>query len=228
MVIRLGLSAGSQVVEVASNDGYLLQFRGERHPVLGIEPAANVANRHRQGIPTEVAFFGSETAQRLHDRGVAADLIVAITCWRMSPLTDFVDGLRILHADGTITIECPTLRLVAQNQFDTISRALLHISRCLCWRRFASSVFGSSTWRVSNAWRSLRVYVRHAASAEPPSPAVLDVLARERERASINWNYERFGAQVVNEMRRPVVFRRCHMLERRLSATARRQRATRC
>jgi 2-polyprenyl-3-methyl-5-hydroxy-6-metoxy-1,4-benzoquinol methylase len=205
MVTRFGLSAGSQVVEVASNDGYLLQyFAASGIPVLGIEPAANVAQTAiAKGIPTEVAFFGSETAQRLRDRGVWADLIVANNVLAHVPaLSDFVDGLRILLApDGTITIECPhLLRLVAQNQFDTIYHEHFSYFSLLVLEK----VFAKEHLRIVHVDElpthggSLRVFVRHAGVAEPPSPAVVDVLARERESGLDHLEvYERFGARVV-------------------------------
>jgi 2-polyprenyl-3-methyl-5-hydroxy-6-metoxy-1,4-benzoquinol methylase len=205
MVTRLGLSPGSQVVEVASNDGYLLQyFVASGIPVLGIEPAANVAQTAiARGIPTEVAFFGSGTAQGLRDRGVAADLIVANNVLAHVPaLTDFVDGLRILLApDGIITIECPhLLRLVAQNQFDTIYHEHFSYFSLLVLEK----VFARQRLRIVDVDElpthggSLRVYVRHAASAELPSPAVIDVRARERESGFDQLEiYKRFGAQVV-------------------------------
>jgi 2-polyprenyl-3-methyl-5-hydroxy-6-metoxy-1,4-benzoquinol methylase len=205
MVARLDLGARSQVVEVASNDGYLLQYFVARGiPVLGIEPAANVAQAAMaKGIPTEVAFFGSETAQRLHDRGVAADLIVANNVLAHVPaLTDFVEGLRILlMPNGTITIECPhLLRLVSQNQFDTIYHEHFSYFSLLVLEK----VFANQRLRIVDVEElpthggSLRVYVRHAASADRPSPAVLDVLARERDAGLDHLeSYERFGAQVV-------------------------------
>ena len=205
MVSRLGLNPGSQVVEVASNDGYLLQyFVATGIPVLGVEPAANVAQTAiAKGVPTEVAFFGSETAKRLHDRGVAADLIVANNVLAHVPaLTDFVDGLRILLAPGgTITIECPhLLRLVAQNQFDTIYHEHFSYFSLLVLEK----VFATQRLRIvdveelSTHGGSLRVYVRHAASEDQPSPAVFDLLARERNAGFDQLEtYQRFGAQVV-------------------------------
>jgi hypothetical protein len=116
--------ASSQVVELASNDGYLLQFFGEREiPVLGIEPAANVAEVARQkGIPTLVEFFGAKTARSVAARS-RADLLVGNNVLAHVPdLNDFVAGMKILLADdGQITMEFPHLmRLVEGNQWDTI------------------------------------------------------------------------------------------------------------
>ena len=122
---RLGLGPKSFVVELGSNDGYLLQhFVDLGMPVLGIEPAANVAEAARKaGIPTLVAFFGAKTAgQVVVDHG-HADLIVANNVLAQVPeLNDFVVGMaHLLAPEGVITIEVPHLeRLIAENQFDTI------------------------------------------------------------------------------------------------------------
>ncbi|MEM6792810.1 MAG: class I SAM-dependent methyltransferase [Acidobacteriota bacterium] len=125
MIDRFGLTAESQVVEVASNDGYLLQYFLERGvPVLGIEPAANVAEAAREkGIETRVEFFGAEAATRLRGEGRQADLLLGNNVLAHTPyLKDFVAGLAILLADdGVITLEFPhLLRMMELNQFDTI------------------------------------------------------------------------------------------------------------
>jgi SAM-dependent methyltransferase len=124
MVDRLGLDGGSHVVEIASNDGYLLQFFHDRQiPVLGIEPAANVAKVALQkGIPTLVEFFGRETASSLAGDS-AADLLLGNNVLAHVPdLNDFVAGMRILlKPGGVITMEFPHLmRLIDDNQWDTI------------------------------------------------------------------------------------------------------------
>ena len=122
---RLGLGPKSFVVELGSNDGYLLQhFVALGVPVLGIEPAANVAESARKvGIQTLVAFFGSETAKQVVAYRGQADLIVANNVLAQVPeLNDFVAGMaHLLAPEGVITIEVPHLeRLLAENQFDTI------------------------------------------------------------------------------------------------------------
>jgi SAM-dependent methyltransferase len=124
MVPRFGLGADSKVVEVASNDGYLLQYFDElRIPVLGIEPAANVADvAIQRGIPTLVKFFGVEAANDLTESW-RADLLIGNNVLAHVPdINDFVEGMRILlKEDGVITFEFPHLqRLVDENQFDTI------------------------------------------------------------------------------------------------------------
>jgi 2-polyprenyl-3-methyl-5-hydroxy-6-metoxy-1,4-benzoquinol methylase len=122
---RFGLNQDSRVVEIASNDGYLLQYFQRRGvPVLGIEPAQNIAQvAIKKGIPTEVAFFGKKTASRLLASGVAADLMVANNVVAHVPdINDFVSGFGILlKPDGVVTFEFPhLLRLIAEKQFDTI------------------------------------------------------------------------------------------------------------
>jgi SAM-dependent methyltransferase len=125
VVERFGLGPESQVVEVASNDGYLLQHVVARGiPALGIEPAANVAEVARdRGIETVVEFFGRDVASALASQGRRADLLVANNVFAHVPdLNDFTAGMeRVLAPGGVITIEFPHLvRLIDENQFDTI------------------------------------------------------------------------------------------------------------
>src|SRR5580700_10350108 len=125
MTDRFALSRESFVVEVASNDGYLLQYFVERNvPVLGIEPAANVAKvAVEKGVPTLVRFFGTELAEELAAEGRCADLVLGNNVLAQVPdLNDFVEGLRILlKPGGVLTLEFPhLLRLIEHNEFDTI------------------------------------------------------------------------------------------------------------
>ncbi|MEI2300702.1 class I SAM-dependent methyltransferase [Ensifer sp. MJa1] len=125
MTERFGLGSTSQVVEVASNDGYLLQyFVAKDVPVLGIEPAANAARiAEGRNVPTEVAFFGKETATELVARGIRADLTAANNVLAHVPdIADFVGGFAILlKPEGVSTFEFPhLLRLIEGMQFDTI------------------------------------------------------------------------------------------------------------
>jgi SAM-dependent methyltransferase len=125
MISRLGLNDQSLVVEVASNDGYLLQYFVQRKvPVLGIEPAANVAKvAVGKGVPTLVRFFGAQLAEELVAEGRSADLVLGNNVLAQVPdLNDFVEGLKILlKPDGVLTLEFPhLLRLMERNQFDTI------------------------------------------------------------------------------------------------------------
>lgn len=125
LIDRLALGSSSMVMEVASNDGYLLKhFVAKSIPVLGIEPAANVAKAAEAvGVRTEVAFFGCETARRLVNQGLKADLIAANNVMAHVPdINDFIAGFEILLADdGVFTIEFPhLLNLINHVQFDTI------------------------------------------------------------------------------------------------------------
>jgi SAM-dependent methyltransferase len=125
MIKGLHLGEDSFVIEVASNDGYLLQyFVRQNVPVLGIEPAANVAQvANEKGVPTLVRFFGAHLAEELAAEGRSADLIVGNNVLAQVPdLNDFVEGLRILlKPRGVLTLEFPhLLRLIEGNEFDTI------------------------------------------------------------------------------------------------------------
>ncbi|MBI1767587.1 MAG: methyltransferase domain-containing protein [Bacteroidetes bacterium] len=122
---RFEITSNSLVAELASNDGYLLQYFLEKKiPVLGIEPAANVAKfAIEKGIRTEVKFFGNKTAQELVGRYGKADLLIGNNVLAHVPdINDFVSGMKVfLKPEGTITMEFPHLmRLVEGNQFDTI------------------------------------------------------------------------------------------------------------
>jgi SAM-dependent methyltransferase len=125
MIERYGLNERSFVVEVASNDGYLLQYFVKKNvPVLGIEPAANVAKvAVDKGVPTLVEFFGTELAKELVAEGRSADLILGNNVLAQVPdLNDFVEGLKtMLKPRGVLTLEFPhLLRLIEHNEFDTI------------------------------------------------------------------------------------------------------------
>src|SRR5438874_5201020 len=125
MIERFKLNAQSQVVELASNDGYLLQYFAEAGiPVLGIEPAANVAKvATDKGVPTLVNFFGAELAEELLRDGTQADLLLGNNVLAQVPdLRSFVKGMKtLLKPHGIITLEFPHLmRLIEENQFDTI------------------------------------------------------------------------------------------------------------
>jgi len=125
MQTRFGLGSQSLVAEVASNDGYLLQYLVRKDvPVLGIEPAANVAKAAiEKGVPTLVRFFGAELANELAAEGRTADLVIGNNVLAQVPdLNDFVEGLKILlKPEGVVTLEFPhLLRLIEHNEFDTI------------------------------------------------------------------------------------------------------------
>jgi SAM-dependent methyltransferase len=189
MTERLGLDEGSHVVEIASNDGYLLQFFHERQiPVLGIEPAANVAKVALQkGIPTLVEFFGVQTAGSLAAES-SADLLLGNNVLAHVPdLNDFVAGMKILLAeDGVITMEFPHLmRLMEDNQWDTIYHEHFSYFSFLT----VSRVFEAHGLRLFDVEElpthggSLRIYGAHAEDRGKPETEAAREL-RERERAA--------------------------------------------
>ena len=184
---RLGLGTESLIVEVASNDGYLLQhFVQKGIPVLGIEPAANIAKvAIEKGIPTLVEFFGEQLARELAADGTRADLICGANVLAQVPSpNDFVSGLRILlKPRGVVTIEFPHLmRLMAENQFDTIYHEhFCYFSFVSAERIFAEQ--GLTLFDVEELpthGGSLRVYACHAGDATKPITARAEAL-RQRE-----------------------------------------------
>ena len=186
---RLGLGPQSLVVELASNDGYLLQwFVRAGVPVLGVEPAANVADVAREkGIRTVTRFFGTEAARELREEYGAADLLLGNNVLAHVPdLNDFVEGMkRMLAPDGVITMEFPhLLQLVEQNQFDTIYHEhFSYFSFTVVERVFAAH--GITLFDVEELpthGGSIRIWGRHADRATPPvAPRVRQM--REREAA---------------------------------------------
>ena len=166
---RFHLDRESQVVEVASNDGYLLQyFAAQQIPVLGIEPAANVAAvAKNKGIPTVVKFFGEKTARELAASGKQADLLLGNNVLAHVPdINDFVRGMRILlKPHGVITMEFPhLLRLIEGNQFDTIYHEhFSYLSFLTVGKIFAAH--GLTLFDVEELpthGGSLRIYARHS------------------------------------------------------------------
>ncbi len=208
MVRRLGLAEHSQVVELASNDGYLLQyFRARGIPVLGIEPAANVAAvALRRGIPTLVEFFGRRTATSLAWES-PADLLVGNNVLAHVPdLNDFVAGIKILLAPGgTITMEFPhLLRLIAGRQWDTIYHEHFSYFSFLT----ASRAFAAHGLRLFDVEElpthggSLRVYGCHEHDPRPDAERALQLRRREREAGLQRLEtYLGFGACVAADKR---------------------------
>ena len=187
MVERFGLGPEHRVVEVASNDGYLLRWFAAREiPVLGVEPAANVATAaEAAGIPTRVKFFGEATARELVAEGVRADLLVGNNVLAHVPgLNDFVTGLKLLLAPaGVLTMEFPhLLRLMTEDQFDTIYHEhYSYFSFTTVRQVFAAH--GLTLFDVEELpthGGSLRIYGRHDEDAtKPVGERVADLLARE-------------------------------------------------
>lgn len=187
VIERFGITGDSFVVEIASNDGYLLRnFIAHNIPVLGIEPAANVAEAAiARGIPTVVQFFGNDLAVELARTRGRADLIIGNNVLAHVPqLNDFVAGLkRLLNAQGVITMEFPhLLRLMESNQFDTIYHEhFSYFSVFAVQRVFAAhelTIFDIEELPTHGG--SLRIYASHASdSSKPRSARVADLEARE-------------------------------------------------
>ena len=185
---RLGLNRDSLVVEIASNDGYLLQYvRARGIPCLGIEPSGNTARVARErGIESVEDFFGARLARDLAAEGRRADLILGNNVLAHVPdINDFVSGLPILLKErGTVTLEFPhLLRLVAENQFDTIYHehfsylSLTTVQRVLA----AHGLTVFDVQELPTHGGSLRVWACHAAEEDRPvSGAVAELLAREQ------------------------------------------------
>src|SRR5271170_787813 len=189
MSTRFGLSRHSFVVEVASNDGYLLQFFVKRDvPVLGIEPAANVAKvAVEKGVPSLVRFFGTKLARELAEEGRYADLVLGNNVLAQVPdLNDFVEGLNvILKPEGVLTLEFPhLLQLIQLNEFDTIYHEHFSYFSLLSTIKILEAhglrVFDVEELRSHGG--SLRVFAcRVESKTHPIEPNVCKVLADEAQ-----------------------------------------------
>jgi hypothetical protein len=213
IVARFGLDGRSQVVEVASNDGYLLQYFIEKEiPVLGIEPAANVAEvAVQKGIPTLVKFFGRETARELVSDGRCANLLVGNNVLAHVPdLNDFVGGMKILlEAGGVITMEFHhVMRLMAENQFDTIYHEhFSYFSFTTVREVFAAhglALFDVEELPIHGG--SLRIYACHEDdTSKIASQRVTDLLAKEEAAGLTGLECYLSFAERVKEMKRKLL-----------------------
>jgi hypothetical protein len=209
---RLELDSNDLVVELASNDGYLLQhFVGSGVPILGIDPAANVAeDAEKRGVPTLVAFFGRETAARLAAEGRRPSLIVGNNVLAQVPdLNDFVSGVKILLRDeGTATFEFPhLLNLLDRLEYDTIYHE--HFSY------FSLATFveilrahGLDAYDVEELWThggSLRVYVQHVNGPNELRNTVSALLRREEDEGLRSPDRYRRFAEEVKESKRALL-----------------------
>jgi hypothetical protein len=210
MIQRFGLGPNSSVIELASNDGYLLQwFVKAGIPALGIEPAANVAvAAEERGVATLVRFFGTELATELVDQGRRADLLIGNNVLAQVPdLNDFVAGMAsILAPEGIITLEFPhVLRLIDENQFDTVyhehfSYFSLHtVTRILA--RHGLAAFDVDELPTHGG--SLRVYAHHRADlTHPVAPSLKALLVAEESFGLTDLDrYRRFTHQVEETKR---------------------------
>ncbi len=210
---RFGLGPDSLVVEVASNDGYLLQYFVERGiPVLGIEPAANVAEAAlAKRIPTEVRFFDEKAARELRAQGWSADLLLGNNVLAQVPdLRGFVRGFKVLLApQGVVTLEFPhVLRLMAENQFDTIYHEHFSYFSLLALEPLFDSE-GLTVFDVeelSTHGGSLRLFLRHAEDVSKPVGDRVRAL-RAREEATGLGRLETYAAfrEQVQETKRALL-----------------------
>jgi SAM-dependent methyltransferase len=211
---RLGLGPKSQVFEIASNDGYLLQHFLPLHiPVIGIEPAENVAEAARaRNVPTLIEFFGLGLAKRLIFEGRQADLIIGNNVLAQVPdLNDFTAGMaHLLAPNGVITLEFPHIGcLIGENQFDTIYHehfsyfSLVTVDRLA--RRHGLKVFDVE--KLATHGGSLRVYLSRIDAVHEPLPTVAALLTQERDIGLEDIaTYKRFGTRVHRTKRKLLSF----------------------
>ncbi|NID11898.1 class I SAM-dependent methyltransferase [Fibrivirga algicola] len=189
MTKRFGLNSQSLVVEVASNDGYLLQYFVEKQiPVLGIEPTANTASAAiDKGVTTITRFFGTELATELRSQGTGADLLLGNNVLAHVPnIVDFVKGMQILlNPEGVVTMEFPhLLQLVENNQFDTIYHEhFSYLSFTTVSQIFAAQ--GLTMFDVEELpthGGSLRIYAKHETDqGKAISPSVAAMIQKEAD-----------------------------------------------
>lgn len=215
MVQRFPLNEKSLVVEIASNDGYLLQYFVEKKiPVLGIEPAANVATvAVQKGVPSLVKFFNSDTARELVAKGQRADLLLGNNVLAHVPdINDFVTAMKILlKPAGVITMEFPHLmRLMEENQFDTIYHEHFSYFSFLAVEKIfaAHGLTPFDVQELPTHGGSLRIFARHAEdSSKPVGSSVTELRARELSAGFDRLaTYSRFGEQAKETKRKLLEF----------------------
>lgn len=215
MIDRFQFNQSSQVIEIASNDGYLLQFfQAQNISVLGIEPAQNVAKvAIEKGIDTVVKFFGVQTAQELANQGKKADLLLGNNVLAHVPdINDFVGGMQIiLKPDGVITMEFPhLLQLMNNNQFDTIYHehfsylSLLTVSRIFAHHKL--TVFDVE--ELSTHGGSLRIYAKHEHNDKLPITDRLLALQKTEKEAGLEQvnTYLDFSDKVISTKQKLLTF----------------------
>jgi hypothetical protein len=207
MIQRFHLARESLVIEAASNDGYLLKYFSEAGiPVLGIEPAANVAEAAvRNGIPTRQVFFGQETASQLVSEGFSADIIAGNNVYAHVPdLHSFTEGIRIvLKPRGVVTLEFPhLLQMIRHNQFDTIYHEhFSYLSLLVVERVFAQHglmIFDIDELPTHGG--SLRIYGKHADDQSKPVGERVLALRRCETAAGLDRieTYQGFASRVYD------------------------------
>jgi len=215
IVERLELDDHSFVVELASNDGYLLQYFVEKGiPVLGIEPAVNIAEVAVEiGVPTLVEFFGDELARELAANGKQADLIIGNNVLAQVPdLNSFVSGIKsLLKPNGVVTLEFPHLMcLMEDNQFDTIYHEHFSYFSLIAVENIFT-VHGLSIFDVEEIpthGGSLRIFACHTGNpGKPVEPQVIELKSREQAAGFTKLEtYTLFGEQVKETKRKLLNF----------------------
>jgi SAM-dependent methyltransferase len=207
MVERFVFDKNSFVVEVGSNDGYLLQYFKEHSiPVLGVEPAENVARAAiEKGIPTDITFFNTSYAKKLREKGKLADLIIGNNVLAHNPnLHDFVEAMKVaLKPNGIITMEFPHLmRLIQENQFDTIYHehfsyfSFYAVKKLFSWHEL--EIFDVE--EIPTHGGSLRIYAKHKGANSKllaTTKRVEDLLEKEKD-------FGLFDLQTYSNFRRKV------------------------
>lgn len=197
MTERFGFNQESFVIEIASNDGYLLQYFKEKNiPVLGIEPTKNTADAAKEiGIESVVDFFGVRLAEKLVADNIKADLLLGNNVLAHVPdIVDFVGGMKIILNDkGVITMEFPhLLQLVENNQFDTIYHEhFSYLSFYTVQKIFASqSLEIFDVEEIPTHGGSLRIYAKHKADeSKVISERVSELLSKEKEQGLFSVDY---------------------------------------
>jgi SAM-dependent methyltransferase len=215
MVEKFGFNQSHQVIEIASNDGYLLQYFVQKGiPVLGIEPAANIAEVAKaKGIPSITKFFGVQTAKELVVQGMQSDLLIGNNVLAHVPdLNDFIAGMKIiLKPSGIITMEFPhVLKLIQGNQFDTIYHEHFSYFSFLTIEKIFAA-YGLTLFDVDELpthGGSLRIYAKHQDATTPVvSDRVAELKAKEVAFGLDKMEtYTQFGEQVKTTKRKLLSF----------------------
>lgn len=211
IVARFGFDHNSQIIEIASNDGYLLQFFKKKGiPILGIEPAANIAIvAEKKGIPTLTSFFGTDTAKELVSAGKQAALIIGNNVLAHVPnLNDFIIGMKILlKPSGIITMEFPHLmQLIQQNQFDTIYHEhFSYFSLIVVQKIFHShglTIFDVEELPTHGG--SLRIYAKNSENMTIHVNPRVDILIQKEKQSGLEniSTYKNFQEQVIESNRK--------------------------
>lgn len=214
MTARFGLSERSRVMELASNDGYLLQFFVKAGiPALGIEPTANTAAVAREkGVETRTVFFGRDTGRELAENGWQVDLLLGNNVLAHVPdINDFVAGMPlVLKPEGVVTLEFPhLLNLLDENQFDTIYHEhysyLSLVALLPIFERAGLHVFDAETLPTHGG--SLRIFLCHERASYAEQPSVARLLKSERAGGLVDlMRYDRFSAGVAATKRDLLAF----------------------